>query len=132
MASRTDDYTKYRTVDPENPPYQIDDIIGRRDKTDRIATTAMIVSPTFAKVPSYPLGRRNYLMVTNTGAAAVYLTSSGVTTVSGVLIADDAVTANGYKVAAGVTFEDYTDAVFYISTVSGTSTANIYERATWE
>ncbi len=114
------DYTKYRTVDRENPPYQIDDIIGRSDKTDRIATTAMTASTTFSMVPPSPLGRRSYLKVTNTGAVDVYLTSSGVAT------------ADGYKLAAGVDFEDATDAVFYISTVSGTSTVNIYEKATWE
>lgn len=33
MATKEDDYTRYRTVDPQNPPYEIEDIIGRQDPT---------------------------------------------------------------------------------------------------
>ena len=33
MATKEDDYTKYRTIDPLNPPYEIDDMIGRKDPT---------------------------------------------------------------------------------------------------
>lgn len=33
MAAKEDDYTKYRTVDPANPPYEVDDKIGRKDPT---------------------------------------------------------------------------------------------------
>ncbi len=119
-VSKEDDYTKYRTVDPQNPPYEIDDVIGRRDKVDTMATTSMLVSMTYSRVPTNPLGRRNYLKVTNSGVADVYLTGSGVDTL------------DGYKIGTGETFEDNTDAKFYISTAVGTSDVNIYERATWE
>lgn len=33
MANATDDYTRFRTIDPANPPYDIEDIIGRQDPT---------------------------------------------------------------------------------------------------
>jgi len=33
MANATDDYTRFRTIDPNNPPYEIDDKIGRKDPT---------------------------------------------------------------------------------------------------
>ena len=33
MATKEDDYTKYRTIDKLNPPYEIDDIMGRKDPT---------------------------------------------------------------------------------------------------
>ncbi len=119
-VSKEDDYTRYRTVDLQNPPYQIDDIIGRRDKVDTVATISMSVTTDYSVVPPSPLGRRNYLKVTNSGTVDVYLTSSGVDTL------------DGYQVGAGETFEDNTDAIFYISTAAGTSDVNIYERATWE
>ena len=120
MATKEEDYTRYRTVDPQNPPYQIDDPIGRRDKVDTMTTTSMPVTTAYSLVPPSPLGRRNHLKVTNSGIVDIYLTSSGVDTL------------DGYQVGSGETFEDNTDAVFYISTAVGTSDASVYERATWE
>jgi hypothetical protein len=121
MSAKEDDYTRYRTVDPQNPPYTIDDPIGRRDKVDTMATTSMVVTTGYSLVPTIPLGRRNFLRITNSGVADVYLTTStGIDTL------------DGYPVGAGETFEENTDAKFYVSTAVGTSTVNVYERATCE
>ena len=33
MANATEDYTRFRTIDPQNPPYEVEDKIGRKDPT---------------------------------------------------------------------------------------------------
>jgi len=115
MATKEDDYTKYRTVGAI--PYVIDDKIGRRDSRDRTAITDVtVVSGIYTLLPTAPLGRRDYILVKNTGAASILITTeSGATT--------------GVSLAAGEEFSDSTDATFYAYSTA-TGSVNVYERST--
>jgi len=99
--------------------YNIDDKIGRSDSKDRVAITAMSVSSTATRLPTSPLGRRNFIRVRNMDGAndIALLTSSG-TTYSG-----------GYPVPAGESWEDSTDAKFWVVSDIGTIDVMVYERS---
>lgn len=102
--------------------YTIDDKIGRRDSRDVIQFSVITVSSGSASLlPTSPLGRRNFIRIENLdGSDSVYLLAK----------ADDAYATDGYEVAHGQEWEENTDAPLYIiSTVSGTVSVQVYERA---
>lgn len=117
MSSWTDDYTRSRTIG--SIPYAIDDIIGRKENKDSVATTVMTVSGTPDLLPPSPLGRRDYIKVVNEGSVDVAI----VTSASGL-------PANGLLIAAsGGNWEDNTNATFYIVSTGANSEVRVYERA---
>lgn len=117
MASKEDDYTKYRT--PGVIPFGIDDKIGRSDSKDKIATTAMTIGTTATLLPVYPLGRRNFIRIKNLDAVNnIYILTASGTTFSG-----------GYQVPAGTEWEESTDAVIWAMADVGTIDVEIYERS---
>lgn len=101
--------------------YTIDDKIGRKDSRD-IAQFSMLAvsSGTASPLPSSPLGRRNFIRIKNLDATnSVYLLTDE----------NDSYT-DGYEVLKGEEWEENTDAPLYIiSTVSGTVSVQVYERA---
>lgn len=112
-----EDYTKYRAQGVI--PYEINDIIGRRDQMDTAQTSVMIVSSTASLLPESPLGRRDYIKVKNIGATDVSIvTASGMTASSGIIVD-----------ATGGEWEDNTDAVLYIISTGADSEVRVYERA---
>lgn len=119
MASWTDDYTRSRAVGVP-PPYEIDDMIGRRDNYDKIVTSSMVVSGTASLLPSSPLLNRTYIKVINTGSVAV-----AILPVSGTLAADGMLVA-----ASGGEWEDNTNAVLHIVSTGADSEVRVYERST--
>jgi len=117
MPSKEDDYTRYRTSGVI--PYGIDDKIGRSDSKDKIATTSMTIGTTATKLPTTPLGRRNFIRIKNLdGANEVYVLTASGTTHSG-----------GYSIAADDEWEESTDAVLWGITAAGTVDVEIYERS---
>ncbi len=114
---RDNDYTRNRNTGVT--PYAIEDIIGRSDSLDKINITVMTVSGTASLLPASPLGRRNYIKIKNLdGSTSVSVLPSSSTTFSG-----------GYIVAAGGEWDDNTDAIFYITTLAGSVSVQVYERA---
>lgn len=118
MPSWTDDYTRSRAIGVV--PYAINDKIGRPDdKLDKAKITVMTVSGTADLLPIAPLGRRSFIKITNTGGVDVaILTSSGMAAIDGFVVD-----------ANGGTWEDYTNATFYVVSTGADSTVQVYERA---
>ena len=113
-----DDQAKYRATGVI--PYDLDDIIGRQKRIDKVATTSMTVSGTPALLPENPLPRRDYISVVNTGGTDVAIvTTSGGSASEGYIIS-----------ASGGTWYDETNAKFYIVSTGANSTVRVYERAT--
>lgn len=116
MATKENDYTKYRTVGVI--PYEIEDKIGRPDSVDKTKVTNMTVtSGIYTLLPSSPLGRRNYISVVNTGANDIMIV-----TVSG--------ETDGVVLSTDEAFADDTDAILYVYSTAGDSTVQVYERST--
>lgn len=102
--------------------YTIDDKIGRSDSRDIIQLSVIaVVSGTASLLPPSPLGRRNFIRIKNLdNTNSVYLLAN----------ADDAYVTEGYEIPHGGEWEENTDAPLYIiSTVSGTTSVQVYERA---
>ncbi|HLD90962.1 MAG TPA: hypothetical protein VI911_08120 [Patescibacteria group bacterium] len=119
MASWTDDYTRSRAVGVP-PPYEIEDIIGRRDNYDKIVTSTITVSGTPTLLPATPLHNRNYVKVINIGTVDVsIITASGVSAADGILVA-----------GSGGEWEDVTNAPLYIVSTGLDSEVRVYERYT--
>lgn len=117
MATKEDDYTRYRT--PGVIPHEIDDKIGRLDSRDRVVITAMTVSTTAVPLPADALERRSHIKVVNLDGAnnVAILTASGTY-------------ADGYAVPhSGGTWEDDTDATFWIVAAAGTPDVRVYEKS---
>lgn len=115
VDSYKDDKSIYRTPGGE---YAIDDKIGRSDSKDKIAVTNMSVSSTAAPLPTSPLGRRNFIRVKNTDL----VDSVAILTASGVY-------SDGFPVAAGESWEESTDADFWIVASGGNIDVEVYERS---
>jgi len=100
--------------------YTIDQIIGRRNSTDTVRTTAMTVTATPSLLPASPLGRRDYIKVKNMGG----VNNVAITTASGQNF------SAGYPIGvSGGEWEAYTDGVLYIVTASGVSDVRVFERS---
>lgn len=102
--------------------YTIDDKMGRSDSRDIIQLSVMaVVSGTASLLPSSPLGRRNFIRIKNLdNTNSVYLLAD----------ADDAYATEGYEIPHGEEWEENTDVSLYIiSTASGTTSVQVYERA---
>ena len=113
----TDDYTRYRAQGVI--PYGIDDKIGRSDGRDKVATTAMSIGTTATRLPTNPLGRRNFIRIINLDAVNnIYILTASGTTYSG-----------GYHVPAGETWEESTDAELWAMADVGTINVEVYERS---
>ena len=117
MADWTDDYTRSRTIGVV--PYAVDDMIGRSDKVDKVMTTSMSVSGTVVRLPTNPLGRRNYIKVTNEGGVNVAILPA-----SGTALAEGVIVSSG-----GESWEETTNADLYIVSTGAASTVTVYERA---
>ena len=117
MAKYTDDRSKYRTVGVV--PYDIDDRIGRADGgVDKTAITDIVASGVATLLPSSPLGRRDYISITNTGGVDVEVLNSTTSGVAGVTVA-----------ASGGTWEENASGSFYIKSTGADSAVTVYERS---
>jgi hypothetical protein len=116
MPSRTDDYTKYRSIGVI--PYEVDDMIGRNDSMDKVMTTAMTISGTVVSLPTSPLPRRNYIRVNAVSGSTISILSSASMTSS-----------DGVTVVSGTYWEDHTDAPLYVVSTGASSSIRVYERA---
>lgn len=115
--AKEDDYTRYRTVG--DIPYEVDDKIGRSDSRDRVAITAMTLSTTAVPLPANALDRRSHIKVINMDVA----NNVAILTVSGTY-------ADGYSIPhTGGSWEDDTDAIFWIVAASGTPDVRVYEKS---
>lgn len=113
------DFGNPRTV---ADPYTIDSKIGRSDSRDIVQVSLITVSSgTASLLPPNPLGRRNFIRIKNLDDTnSVYLLANE----------DDSYAINGHEVPKGEEWEENTDAPLYIiSTVSGTVSVQVYERA---
>ena len=116
---RDNDYTKHRSSTAAPATNDTTLKIGREDSIDKVNVTTMTVSGTASLIPASPLGRRNYIKIENLDVAlSVYILPSATATCSG-----------GYLIAAGDEWEDDTDAIFYMATLSGSADVQIYERS---
>jgi hypothetical protein len=120
MPSWTDDYTRSRAIGVP-PPYEIDDMIGRRDNYSKVVTSSMTVtSGTATLLPTNPLLNRTYIKVINTGSFDVAIMyTSGTLAASGLLVA-----------GSGGEWEDTTSAPLYIISTGEDSEVRVYERST--
>jgi len=102
--------------------YTIDDKIGRSDSRDIVQFSVItVISGTASLLPTSPLGRRNFIRIKNLdGTNSVYLLAD----------AADNYATDGYEIPHGEEWEENTDVPLYIiSTVSGTTSVQVYERA---
>jgi len=115
-------YNDFGNPRTTSAPYEIDDKIGRSDSIDIVKFSIVTVSSGSASLlPTSPLGRRNFIRIKNLdNANSIYLLYN----------ADDSYATEGYEVPYGEEWEENTDAPLYaISTVSGTVSVQVYERA---
>ena len=121
----TEDKSKYRTpvsgtMGSYTNTYEVDDKIGRADGgIDKTAITDIIASSGVATLlPASPLGRRDYIKITNTGGVDVEVSNTTATGVAGVTVS-----------ASGGTWEENASGPFYIKSTGADSAVTVYERS---